>query len=345
MPLPAQRPPRAVCVGESMVVLVPHRTGPLEHAEEFRRYAGGAESNVAGALAGLGVDTSWVSRLGDDGFGRYLRADIADRGVDVSAVEIDPLRPTGLYVKETGDGTGDLPAGRSRMHYYRAGSAASAMSPDLVSGGPARDLLDRADLVHVTGITAGISDSATDLLWHLLSRPRPSTTVSFDLNWRPGLWHGRDPAVLGRLCALADVVLLGADEAAEVLGSSSPARLRELLPNPDMLVVKNDAHDAIAVDRTGAEVVVPALDVEVVEPVGAGDAFAAGYLAGTLRDLPVAHRLRLGHLCAARALAVPGDHGVPPSPATITALLARADDEWARTRVSRLGVDTPPVAS
>ncbi|WP_039788954.1 sugar kinase [Actinoalloteichus spitiensis] len=340
MPLPPQRPPRAVCVGESMVVLVPRQTGPLERAEEFRRSAGGAESNVAGALAGLGVDTAWVSRLGDDGFGRYLRADIAQRGVDVSAVEVDPQRATGLYVKETGDGTGDLPAGRSRMHYYRAGSAASAMSPDLVASGPARDLLDQADLVHLTGITAGISDTATALLWHLLSRPRPSTTVSFDLNWRPGLWHGRDPSVLGRLCALADVVLLGADEATEVLGSSSPARLREILPNPGMLVIKNDAHEAVAVDRAGTEVVVPALDVEVVEPVGAGDAFAAGYLAGTLRNLPVAHRLRLGHLCAAHVLAVPGDHAVPPTPATIAALLARTDDEWARTRVSGRGVET-----
>lgn len=125
-------PPTAVCVGESMAVLLPDRPGPLESVESFRLSVGGAESNVAGALAAHGVPTAWISRVGDDGFGRRLLAEVAARGVDVSAVAVDPHRPTGLYLKEVGGSTGDhhdLGPGRSRLHYHRRGSAAAALSP------------------------------------------------------------------------------------------------------------------------------------------------------------------------------------------------------------------------
>lgn len=128
--------PAAVCIGESMAVLLPERTGPLEHAETFRRGFGGAESNVACALAGLGVPAAWISRVGADGLGRSLVAQIAAHGVDTSAVAVDPDRPTGLYLKETGAGGDhphDLGAGRSRLHYYRRGSAASAMGPEVLA--------------------------------------------------------------------------------------------------------------------------------------------------------------------------------------------------------------------
>jgi 2-dehydro-3-deoxygluconokinase len=99
------------------------------------------------------------------------------------------------------------------------------------------------------------------------------------------------------------------------------------------LVVKNDAHTAVALEPDGQRTEVPALTVQVVEPVGAGDAFAAGFLAGTLQDLPMKQRLRLGHLNAAAVLAVPEDHAVPPSTEQRGRLLAAADDEWAATKV------------
>ncbi|WP_344333713.1 PfkB family carbohydrate kinase, partial [Kitasatospora putterlickiae] len=109
--------PLAVCVGESMAVLLPDRPGPLESVENFSLSVGGAESNVAGALTALGVPSAWISRVGDDGFGRRLLGELTARGVDVSAVAVDPHRPTGLYLKEVGGGTGDrhdLGPGRSR---------------------------------------------------------------------------------------------------------------------------------------------------------------------------------------------------------------------------------------
>ncbi|WP_214411588.1 sugar kinase [Sphaerisporangium fuscum] len=324
----------AVCVGESMAVLVPAVPGPLEEVATFHREMGGAESNVARGLVSLGVPTAWVSRVGDDGFGRHLLAALTAAGVDTSGVEVDPVRPTGLYVKEIG------PLG-TRPRYYRTGSAASRLGPSFLDDPVVARLLAEADLVHLSGITAALSDSCLALVEALLHARRPGRLVSFDLNWRPALWHDRDPSVLRRLLDAADIVLLGADEAGLVLGTDDPAELRELLPGPGTIVVKDDARTATALGReeTVAE---PALTVEVVEPMGAGDAFASGYLAGTLRGYDQRRRLRLGHLMAAGALVVPGDHGVPPAPEVIDRLLTCTAAQWAAIRVSAAGIGGTP---
>ncbi|TDD60215.1 sugar kinase [Kribbella antibiotica] len=312
---------QVVCIGEAMIMLA-GAAGPLEDVATFRRSVGGAECNVAGGLAGLGVPTSWVSRLGDDGFGRQVLRDLRGRGVEVGGVEIDPQRPTALYVKESIDG-------RSRMHYYRAGSAASAMSPAFLQRPEVSERLHGAKIVHTTGITAALSDDTARMLDEL----RGDFVLSVDLNWRPVLWRDKDPEPLWRLLRAADVVLIGADEALVFAGTDDPAELHERLDKKCTLVVKNDSHTAVALEPDGRRTAVPALTVQVVEPVGAGDAFAAGFLAGTLEGLPMKQRLRLGHLNAAAVLAVPEDHAAPPSQALRDRLLDAADDEWAATRV------------
>jgi 2-dehydro-3-deoxygluconokinase len=323
-----QRFPAAVCIGETMAALLPDRPGPLESVESFRHAIGGAEANVARGLVALGVPTAWVGRVGDDGFGRRIVRDLSAAGIDTSGVETDPARPTGLYVKETG------PSG-SVLHYYRKGSAGAALSPALLSS----PLLANARLIHLSGITPALSDQALDLVRAILANPLPGRTISFDLNWRPTLWGDRDPSQLRSLVNAADIALMGADEAAEVFGTGDPAALRALLPGPRTLVVKNDAHQATALPLAeGGVVGEVALEVEVVEPVGAGDAFAAGYLAGTLRGYDQRRCLRLGHIAAAATLVVAGDHGAPPAPDLVDAMLAATGEEWAATAVSASGV-------
>ncbi|MFI6157096.1 sugar kinase [Kitasatospora sp. NPDC051170] len=346
-PPPRPGPPAvAVCVGESMAVLLPDRPGPLEAVENFRLSVGGAESNVAGALAALGVPTAWISRVGDDGFGRRLLAEVAARGVDVSAVAVDPHRPTGLYLKEVGGASGhhhDLGPGRSRLHYHRRGSAAAALSPALLTDPAAAALLAGARLLHLSGITAALSDDCLALLRALLADRHPGRIVSFDLNWRPALWRERDPSVLPPLLDAADVLLLGADEAEDAFGTGDAAALRRRFPGPATVVVKDAARAVTALERDGTAVTEPALDVEVVEATGAGDAFAAGYLAGTVHGLDQRRRLRLGHLSAACALTAPGDQAeLPPAP-VLTALLDASAADWAATRVSAEGITCPAL--
>ncbi|PWI13525.1 carbohydrate kinase [Streptomyces sp. Act143] len=311
-----------VCLGEAMAALAPAAPEPLETARDLRVSVAGAESNVAMYLAGLGVPVAWISALGNDPFGRRVRAAIAAAGVDVGAVRHDPERPTGLLVKEPGpDGT--------RVHYYRAGSAASAMAPDVLDD----PRLAAAALVHLTGVTPALSPSCRALVERALATPpdERAHAVSFDVNHRPALWpDGTAAGVLRELADRADIAFVGLDEAQGLWGDRlRPADVRRLLPRPRLLVVKDGGRAATAFgeDRSWT---VPALPVDVVEPVGAGDAFAAGFLAGLLRDGDVERALRLGHITAASALGVTGDHGPLPDPARIEQLLGLPTHTWAR---------------
>ncbi|MDT5323666.1 MAG: 2-dehydro-3-deoxygluconokinase [Mycobacterium sp.] len=338
MTSPTAPRPRAVTIGEGLAVLVA-RPGPLEDCESFERTAGGAESNVATVLAQLDIAAGWISRIGDDGFGRYLVQHLVERGVDVSAVVTDPVRPTGLYVKERGGGSaaaGDLAVGESRMLYFRSGSAASAFSPADLATPMAVRWLEESALAHVTGITPALSQSATQLTESLVSMPRRGRLVSFDLNYRPALWLDRAAEateVLGRVARHSDVVFMGADEALAVFGTEDPAELRALFPQPEHLIVKNDAH--IVTGFHGQERVdVPALRLAVVEKIGAGDAFAGGFLAGLLRGLGHEERIRLGHLCAAAALTGHGDIARLPPLHRLEELLEVGAAEWTRLQVA-----------
>ncbi|WP_372461582.1 sugar kinase [Actinacidiphila acidipaludis] len=311
-----------------MAALVPDPVGPLAVAAGLGLAVAGAESNVAMYLADHGVPVRWVSAVGADPFGTRVLAEVGGRGVDVTGVRTDPDRPTGLLVKDPGpDGT--------RVHYYRRGSAASALGPELLAG-PA---VHGAVLLHLTGITAALSPSCRRLLEEALAGPVP---VSFDVNHRTALWpDGSAPAVLRDLADRADVVFVGLDEAQALWGSGvgTPADVRALLPGPGLLVVKDGARAATAFHGP-AVCAVPAPRVEVVEPVGAGDAFAAGFLAALHRGEPLPRALRLAHLTAAAALRVPADHGPLPSPGRLAALLAVPDEEWASLTVP----ETAPAA-
>ncbi|WP_268257324.1 sugar kinase [Streptomyces longispororuber] len=303
-----------VALGESMVTFLPTRPGRLADVPAFERGIGGAESNVVCALAAVGHRTRWVSRVGADGFGDHLVQAIGAYGVDTSAVGRDPRRPTGIYFRTADDRDTDA----HEVVYYRAGSAASAMSPDTV----APEALWCGRVLHLSGITAALSADCLALVRALCRRaPGRRSLVSFDVNHRPGLWPsgGESPRVLLDLARGADLVFVGADEAAAAWGiTGGPAAIRAALPEPAQLVVKQGAEGAtvFAADPgTGRDTAtfVPALRVDVVAPVGAGDAFAAGYLSATLRGLSAERRLRHGHLMAAAALTVPGDLAMPPA--------------------------------
>ncbi|MET1075233.1 MAG: PfkB family carbohydrate kinase, partial [Umezawaea sp.] len=137
-----------------------------------------------------------------------------------------------------------------------------------------------------------------------------------------------DPAVLRDLANAADIVLAGADEAEAVWGTGDPRALRELLPGPASIVVKQGEHGATLVEGD-THTYQPALRVDVVEPVGAGDGFAAGYLAAHLAGDPPGRRLRAGHLQAAAVLLTTEDVGVP-LPSRVTGPLLDADPPtWA----------------
>ncbi|MEU6401495.1 sugar kinase [Streptomyces sp. NPDC046985] len=316
-----------VALGESMVTFLPSRPGRLADVPSFARAVGGAESNVACALAAAGHTARWVSRVGADGFGDHLLEAIAAYGVDVASVTRDPDRPTGVYFRTAGDRLTDA----HETAYYRAGSAASAMAV----GGVDETALHACRVLHLSGVTAALSPGCRDLLRCLLApRTGRRPLLSFDVNHRPALWRGEDgPRVLLELARGADLVFVGEDEAERAWHvRGGPRAVRELLPEPAALVVKQGGAGATVFHRDGADFA-PAPRVDVVASVGAGDAFAAGYLSAVLRGLPVRLRLRHGHLAAAAALTVPGDLAAPPARALFDRLATLDEDGWGRLRL------------
>lgn len=330
-------PVDVVCLGESMVTFLPSRPGRLADVPSFARTIGGAESNVACALAAAGHRVKWVSRVGADGFGDHLVDAVGAYGVDTTGVRRDPDRPTGIYFRTANDRS----HGAHEVLYYRAGSAASAMSPATV---PYEDVAS-GRVLHLSGITPALSGDCLALTRELL-RPREGRPlVSFDINHRPALWREAAGArVLLELAGGADLVFVGEDEAEEAWGLRGAEAIRAALPEPATLVIKRGSAGATVHSReasgaaataVGADTVtsVPALRVDVVAPVGAGDAFAAGFLSATLRGLPVEARLRHGHLMAAAVLTVAADLGTPPSRALADRLAALGTEAWETLRL------------
>ncbi|MER7881525.1 sugar kinase [Streptomyces fimicarius] len=382
-----------VCLGESMVTFLPSQPGRLADVPSFGRGIGGAESNVACALAAAGHRAAWVGRVGADGFGEHLVETIAGYGVDTSAVRRDPDRPTGIYFRTATDRGTDT----HEVAYYRAGSAASAMSPANV---PYEELF-AGRILHLSGITAALSADCLALLRELTAARTGRPLVSFDVNHRPHLWRGgdADASVLLELARRSDLVFVGEDEAEEAWGIVGAEAIRAALPEPSVVVVKRGsagatvfasglrpgprssiaggaenapgarstegggaenapgarstegggaenapgagptegggAECAVGGAESGPDTVthVPALRVDVVAAVGAGDAFAAGFLSATLRGLPVRDRARHGHLMAAAVLTVPGDLTEPPARDHADRLAALDDDAWGRLRL------------
>ncbi|MFH5824464.1 sugar kinase [Georgenia sp. AZ-5] len=298
-PPDTDRLPEVLCIGETMAMITSSDASPIATAETFTISPGGAESNLAQYLAELGVATAWVSALGDDPLGDRVEAAIAASGVDTRWVTRDPDAGTAVYVKDPG----------REVYYYRKGSAASRMGPEHVAGWP----IETARWVHVSGITPALSPSCRELLPAVIDAARGfGAGVSFDVNYRPRLWPTAEAsATIQPLADRADVVLVGRDEAQTLWGTATAEDVAALFPGAGRVVVKDGDVEAVEFDRTcDPEVVtrVPARRVEVVESVGAGDAFGGGYLAGLLRGDTAQDRLELGHSLAAWVLASATDY-------------------------------------
>lgn len=320
-----------ICLGETMAMMTATDGAALDTATTMRLSVGGAESNVALGLAAMGNDVEWIGRLGNDDFGQRISNELSAGGVGVDLVEFDKQLNTGLYVKVPEHG--DLPAS---VIYYRAGSAASAMSPDFLLDPQRAKAIRNAPLIHMSGITPALSASCVAMMRTLLQLPRTGSAC-FDVNWRAPLWESQNPKVLLELGNLADIVLVGLDEASDAFGISSVDEIRGLFPKPATLLIKNESTSTVCFSGT-TRTEVPALKVDVVEPVGAGDSFAAGYLSGVLAHENARTAMRRGHLAAACTLVVREDRGNLPDAADLETLLAVDDTQWERLKVNAGGI-------
>ena len=272
-------------VGETMALLDPVEDGVPGVGDLLTLRFGGAESNLALALTRLGVGVRWVSRLGRDPFGDMIEEALAREGVDVRWARRDDA-PTGLYWKWRVDG-------ETTVGYRRAGSAASRLEP----GDVPDDALDGIRLVHLTGITMAISDTARALALDVARRAKErGALVVFDPNFRPTLPDTPEAAAERQRAILpyVDWYLCGVGEAALLWAEGR-------IPVPS--VVRVGERGAIV---EGVPVPPPRTET-VVDEVGAGDAFAAGFVYGLLHGWSPPACAHAANVVAARALAGTGD--------------------------------------
>jgi 2-dehydro-3-deoxygluconokinase len=304
-----------VTLGEVMALFLTADARPLGVATDFRLDVAGAEATVAIGLARLGHHAVYLGRLGDDPLGAQIVRTMRGHGVDVTGLRLVPDGPTGLLVR---DASADRPIS---VRYYRSGSAASTVCPDDIPP----SLVESAALVHLTGITSALSDSAHATVLHVLRAARDAgVPVSFDPNVRltlapPSRWR----AIFEEVVPWCDIVLTGADDARVVTDGDPAAWFLDR--GATTVVVKDGAKGAYETDGTTVTHA-PARDAVVVDPVGAGDAFAAGWLGGRLRGLPPGQRLQEACVVAALAIGAPGDIAGLPDERTVQAVLAGEGD-------------------
>jgi 2-dehydro-3-deoxygluconokinase len=313
----AAEPGRVITAGETMALVVPRDPGRLRHATSLLLSIGGAESNVAIGLARLGIPASWISVLGDDELGELVLHRLRAEGVDTSAVRRVSDRPTGLYLREE-------VAGRLRVYYYRSGSAAATLSPNAFDP----SILQGAAFLHLTGITGALSPECADFLpWAATTAQEAGVRVSYDVNYRSRLWAPPAArAATEALLPLVDVLFAGHDEANALWGWRTDTALEQLSKvGPSEVILKLGA-DGCAAVIDGERLTSPGFPARQLDPIGAGDAFDAGYLAASLWGWAPEKRLRTANAIGAFCVQNLGDYEGLPSRRELDAFLEQIPD-------------------
>lgn len=289
-----------VTVGETMVLLHPPSESTLRYAPFFTHSIAGAESNVALALARLGKKTRWISRLGDDPFGDMIIATLAGEGVDTSCVIRDTGAPTAVFFREF------KAFGEPQVYYYRRHAAASHLAPEDMRP----QWLSGARLLHVTGITPALGPRTLEAVIHIMRQARQQgLIVAFDPNLRRKLWDENTARqALLSLVPLCDIFLPGIEEAEFLFGPHAPADYVAAFHalGPQVVALKMGEQGSLGSLKSGVEAQAslhaPAYPIaQVIDPIGAGDAFAAGLLS-VLLDTPFTAVSDLGPETLQRAL-------------------------------------------
>lgn len=308
--------------GEVMVLLQPDPPETLAESATWRVHVAGAEFNACAAAAALGARVELCTRLGDDPPGRQIRRQAAGSGVGLNALE-DASTPTGLYLKDA------LPDGERRVHYYRAGSAASQMD----QADAERGLRGRPRVVLISGLTAALGDGPASMMIRAVGLAREiGVAVVLDVNLRPGLGRLRESVrVVEEILPVADIVVIGASDGDAVFGTSDPHAIGRSAraAGAHEIVVTAGPDGSWWQDSAGSMRHQATLADEVVDPVGAGDAFTGAYIAGRLTGLSAKGATWLGSTLAARVVAVAGDTAGLPRVSEAPSLLQRAAEHEA----------------
>jgi sugar/nucleoside kinase (ribokinase family) len=314
-------------MGEVLVELNAVTRGPVRHVNLFEKHAAGAEGNVAIGASRLGVSSGIITRVGDDEFGRFLLSTLGSENVDTSNVTIDKEASTGIFFVQRGY---PIP-NKSEIFYYRHGSAGSKLSPQDVN----IDYVQSAKIFHVTGITPALSETANQATIHAIQRAKEhKVKISFDTNVRRKLWNNDHACrVLRSLCESADIIFTSPSDAKIIFNIEDPKSIAKMLHDRGVRTVVVKLGDKGSFASSNGEVAVQSVIPVIVEdPTGAGDAFAATFLATHLRGWKLTESLKAATATAALVVTVRGDFENIPD---LNSLKTFLDSEQGKTEYLR----------
>jgi 2-dehydro-3-deoxygluconokinase len=293
-------------IGDALIALTPSTTGPLRFANHFERKVGGAELNVAIGCSRLGLRTGWISRLGDDEFGKHVLNFVRGAGVDVSEVKLVEGYQTSVYFKEIINGS------KINSYYYRHNSPTQTLTAESLN----EEYIRQAKILHISGVFPAVDPANIGIITHLLKVAKANNvTISLDPNIRLKLWDKAEARqTLLSFLPYVDILLLGVEEADILFGTTDSTEVFQHAGSHGVkdVVLKQGAKGATGI-RDGEVAFSPALEgLQVVDEIGAGDGFAAGYLYSRIHGLPLERSLKFANTVAAHVIGVNGDNeGLP----------------------------------
>lgn len=295
-----------ITIGEAMITFNPSSTGPMKYVHTFERKVGGAELNTVIGCSRLGLKTGWISKLGNDEFGKHIQQFARGENIDISEVGLVDRYPTSLNFKEImGDGS-------VRTFYYRDKSPTFAMKPEDLN----EDYFKQAKILHITGIYPAIGDIHKDVIHRAIELAKSNgVKISFDPNIRLRMWSKEEARKhLVEILPHVDILLAGDEEMDIILGESDPERIigKAKGYGISFVAVKQGEKGSVGY-YNGETVVSPALPVsKVIDTVGAGDGFNAGVIYGFLQGWPLEKMLHFGNTIGSMVVGVAGDNeGLP----------------------------------
>jgi len=306
-----------VTLGEVLIQMNAASNGPLRHVAFFEKHAAGAEANFAIGMTRLGFKAGIITRVRDDEFGKYIISLLRGEGVDVSKIRTENDAPNGVYFIQR-----NFPIpGKSSVLYYRKGSAASKMSINDVDA----DYIKNAKLLHLTGITPALSSSCKEACFEALRiASEAGVTVSVDTNIRLSLWSKQEArTTLLPMIKKANIVLTEPQDAEILFGTRNldDVAQKVLRIGPETVVIKLGDEGATAYKK-GRSARKPAFKVPIEDVIGAGDAFAAGFISSLLHGLDLEGALEVGNAAGALVVTVRGDFENMPSTDDVKKFLA-----------------------
>lgn len=292
-----------VTIGETMVIFNPMQDMPFTDSHFFMKQIGGAESNFAIGLSRLGHKVGWISRLSDDSLGYYIHNLLRGNGVDTRLVEFDEENPIGLLIKER------LFKNQVNVHYYRHKTAARFMTKEILD----EDYISQSKFLFITGITPALSESCRELIFEAIKVSKQNgLKVIFDPNLRFKLCSDKSKykEMINEIASLSDYFLPGEQEAKFLCDYDAPEDIANvyLTMNPSLTLILKLGSEGCFYANNKQQGYVKGIKVEkIIDPIGAGDAFAAGFVSGLLEGKNIEDALHQANILGAIIVQTNGD--------------------------------------